>query len=252
MCGHSAYRGTVGLDSVCFASAPFREMLRSGGNAQHLTEAAYRAGTRSLAEDGYAKILNGLTSFEEVLSAAPRPSTAFESVITKENLTQRTSSAADQRVSGALQAIDEDFFRQSESAPAKTQILVVEDDADQREILELVFRAGGYEVLGAEDGMSAIALLETQNVSAIVCDLMMPKMSGEELVQRVRSNPLFRDLPILMLTALDSADKEAEVLAKGADDYCAKNVKRKVLLSRLERLLQRNAKHPSKKGPATP
>ena len=90
----------------------------------------------------------------------------------------------------------------------------------------------------------------SESVDIVLCDLMMPKMNGKEFLEKVRSNPDYSNVPVMMLTAVTSPDAEFQLLESGADDYCNKNVKRKILLKRVERLLARRKR--GKKDGANP
>jgi len=100
------------------------------------------------------------------------------------------------------------------------RILVADDDDALRESLELVLAAEGYEVLTARDGAAALALVETQPVDVVLCDLRMPGMDGLELLpQLARKLP---GVPVLLMSAYGSSDLAVEALRRGAYDYLAK------------------------------
>jgi two-component system response regulator AtoC len=100
------------------------------------------------------------------------------------------------------------------------RILIADDDDALRESLELVLSAEGYEVLTARDGAAALALVETQPVDVVLCDLRMPGMDGMELLpQLVRRLP---GVPVLLMSAYGSADLAVEAMRRGAYDYLAK------------------------------
>lgn len=241
-CGHSAFRGTVGLSSVFEADDRVRELLRESASAAELTKYAYTRGTRALLEDGLFKIFAGLTSFEEVFAVTSNMSPAFSGAIAASE--DKDSSA------GEIEAIDGGLFDSGEATPnatdRKSLVMIVEDDNDQRTVLESVFRTAGYDVVGAQNGQVALQVLKTQGVDVVVCDVMMPVMNGAQFIKALRSTAGTKQVPVLMLTAVSSPDAECAFLDHGADDYCEKNVQRKVLLKRVEKLLSRKsaAKNP--------
>ena len=98
-------------------------------------------------------------------------------------------------------------------------ILIVDDSAELRNILSLYMRNGGYKVLEAEDGLEALKVLAENQVDLAILDVMMPRMDGFELVQRVR---LSSEMPILFLSARDQVSDKISGLTLGADDYIAK------------------------------
>jgi len=233
LCGHSAYRGTIGLASALVADEGFREILGRTVRAADLALDAYNSGVRTVFEDGLEKIFTGLVSFEEVFSVTSNISASFAGAIaahrSQRAATTERSSTATTKEGGVS---------------SKKRVLIVEDDTDQRNVLESVFRTEGFEVYGAPNGQEALQSLELQPVDIVVCDVMMPVMNGAQFVKELRGMPKLKHLPVLMLTAVSNPDAECKLLAHGADDYCEKNVKRKVLLTRVEKLLQRNRKNP--------
>ncbi|MCB0322439.1 MAG: response regulator [Bdellovibrionales bacterium] len=223
-CGNSAYRGTVGLDSIVGVDDSLQEALRQRLPLEAITKRAYRVGTRSLLEDGLRKIYAGHCSFEGVFSITKQVPAAY--VAAAEELHQEKQSR--QKVEPS-----------NPSSASKRKMLIVEDDNDQRQVLELVFQSEGFEVTSAEHGKAALEKLGAHSVDVVVCDVMMPVMGGIEFVKELRKQSAFQELPVLMLTAVSDPDDEFTLLSQGADDYCDKNVKRKILLKRVERLLER-------------
>ncbi len=251
-CGHAAYRGMTGLNSVFVINDSVRDLLRAGSAVGEITRFAYAMGVRSLLEDGLEKIFSGATSFEEVFNVTTKISAAFAGAIATATSVTGTGS---HRVDGTIEGMDpETFFsadgeRRAGPPPkpsAQPRVLIVEDDADQRAVLEAIFSSAGYAVFGADNGQSALTTLQEQSVDVIVCDVMMPVLNGAQFVRELRSQPGLKAIPVLMLTAVDNPEVEVSLLNHGADDYCEKNVKKRVLLTRVEKLLQRKprAKNP--------
>ena len=187
-------------------------------------------------------------SFEEGTQAAKRPSDVFASVITNHRHQAHRPAKAEPEVHAPIDdtaPLEVDVFSSNRRAvvtpdsPSKGRLLVIEDDADQRAVLELVFKSDGYTVVMAEGGREGIEMLEDSPVDVVICDLMMPDMSGDDVVRFIRKHPTLKETPFLMLTANDNADQEFVSLEHGADDYCSKTVKRKILLKRVEKLLER-------------
>jgi CheY-like chemotaxis protein len=95
--------------------------------------------------------------------------------------------------------------------PAKT-ILVVDDDSDIREMYAMLFMARGYGVVRANNGEDALDRLAKQEIHAIVLDLMMPRMSGYEVVEHLRSDGLLDRYPTVILTARQADDIDQDRL----------------------------------------
>jgi two-component system response regulator MprA len=121
------------------------------------------------------------------------------------------------------------------------RILVVDDERAVREAIERALGYEGYRVEQAADGAEALDLLARQPVDAVVLDVLMPRMDGIELCQRIRSSG--DATPILMLTARESISDRVAGLDAGADDYLTKPFALRELLARLRALLRRTAEH---------
>jgi CheY-like chemotaxis protein len=96
----------------------------------------------------------------------------------------------------------------------KTRILVVDDDADVRELIALVLTQSGYDVDDAADGFGALAKVPHFRPDAVLTDLRMPGMSGTELLQRIRR--IHGDLPVILATGLETMDLCTAAEAYGA------------------------------------
>lgn len=117
-------------------------------------------------------------------------------------------------------------------------ILVVEDNANTRKLMEAVLLQHGYQPLLACDGIEALDVLDKKHVDLIVLDIMMPRMDGYEFTETLRSSGC--DLPILMVTAKEApADKHKGFLI-GTDDYMTKPVDEEEMILRIAALLRRS------------
>lgn len=119
----------------------------------------------------------------------------------------------------------------------KPVILVVDDDERSRRLLEIVLATEGYDVLAAEGGPHALAMIERQMPDAVLLDFVMPGMDGAELCRRIRALSLPRRLPLVVLSGMDDAEAQAATVAAGADDFVVKPFDRADLRQRLARLL---------------
>lgn len=118
-----------------------------------------------------------------------------------------------------------------------TTLLIAEDDLNIQKLLVRLLKQAGYETLVANDGQEALATLEDYQVDLLVLDVMMPKMTGFEVIKELR--PYNRDLPIILVTAKESVvDKKRGFLA-GADDYMVKPINEEEFLLRIQALLRR-------------
>jgi DNA-binding response OmpR family regulator len=101
-------------------------------------------------------------------------------------------------------------------------VLVADDDEDILTLVALRFRRSGLEVILARDGEEALELIQTREPDAAVLDIAMPKLTGLEVVRRLRDSEATKTLPIVLLTAR-AGDKDVELgLEAGADEYITK------------------------------
>jgi len=119
----------------------------------------------------------------------------------------------------------------------KVTILVVEDNEELRKFI-IKFLQDYYFVLFAENGEHGLAILEKQNVQLVISDVMMPIMDGFEFCQKIKSQIETCHIPVILLTALSSAENTATGLEKGADAYISKPFDETLLLSQIKNLLQ--------------
>ncbi len=117
------------------------------------------------------------------------------------------------------------------------KIMVVEDDAELRNLFKKVLEKNGYEVIIAVDGKDALDKKETEYTDLIVTDVMMPNMNGFDFIKALRES--FCETPVLMITAKDSFDDMRKGFSVGADDYLKKPVDLNEMLLRISALLRR-------------
>lgn len=116
-------------------------------------------------------------------------------------------------------------------------ILVVEDDESTRKLMCVVLQTRGFKTYWAEDGITALEIIEKQHIDLVVLDLMMPNMDGYELTRQLRV--LSEHLPILMVTAKQEPKDKRQGFLAGTDDYMTKPVDEEELGLRIRALLRR-------------
>ncbi len=119
----------------------------------------------------------------------------------------------------------------------KGTILIVEDEVKIVEILKANFEHQGFDIVTVFDGLSAIESIKKYSITLVLLDLMIPKLSGEQVCQEIRK---FSRVPIIMLTARSSEANIIEGLKLGADDYITKPFSLKELNARVETVLRRS------------
>ena len=121
----------------------------------------------------------------------------------------------------------------------KTRVLIVDDSMTYIQELASQLREEDYVVIMASSGEEALACLATEQVDGILLDLIMPGLSGQEACKLIKQRAIWRDIPLIMLTAHDDRDAMIECINAGADDYIAKSADFEVLKVRLRAHLRR-------------
>ena len=116
---------------------------------------------------------------------------------------------------------------------SQLSVLIIEDHPDQRDLLAIVLQREGYKVVTAANGLEALEKLEQDEVHIALSDIMMPKMDGFELINKIRSNSALRHIYIILITARIQEGDRVRGLDLGADDYITKPFSFSELLARV-------------------
>ncbi len=108
-------------------------------------------------------------------------------------------------------------------AEAKGTILIAEDDLTLRDMYQARLEAGGYRVLLAANGEEALKILEQEEPDMILLDIMMPKINGLDVLEKMKRNPATKGIPVIILTVLIQDQTRVKSLMSGADDYLIKS-----------------------------
>ena len=119
----------------------------------------------------------------------------------------------------------------------KIHVLIVDDDPLTRLMASEALRESGYTSVEAEDGLRALALFDSERPDLVLLDVMMPRKNGYEVCQAVRSNPEWKGIPIIMLTAKGREVEREKGMALGADDYITKPFSTQEVVDRVRELL---------------
>ena len=117
-----------------------------------------------------------------------------------------------------------------------SKILIVDDDPHIRELAALFLRNAGFEILEADNGVEALAVVDSAKVDLFIIDIMMPQMDGWQLCQELKAS---FDLPVLMLTAKGDISQKVKGFQLGTDDYLVKPFEPQELVERARALLRR-------------
>lgn len=117
-------------------------------------------------------------------------------------------------------------------------ILYIEDNSQNMRLVKKMLMAGGYEMIGAENGWTGIKLAEEHQPDLILVDINLPDIDGTEVTAHLRANPIFSDTPIIALTANAMYGDRERFLDAGCDDYLSKPVSKNELLEKVEQHLK--------------
>jgi len=122
------------------------------------------------------------------------------------------------------------------------KILIAEDEKDIRDLVVFSLTYGGFEAIGAANGIDAIEKATTELPDLILMDVRMPQMSGYEACERLKSNPATRNIPIVFLSAKGQESEIRQGLSVGAEEYILKPFAPDELVRRVQEILRRAGK----------
>lgn len=120
-----------------------------------------------------------------------------------------------------------------------SKIIVIDDDEAINELVKINLELFGYNVITAKEGITGYALVKQELPDLVVLDVMMPQVDGFTVAKRIRENPATKDIPILMLTALNMVQDKVKGFDIGVDDYLVKPFEMDELRVRVRSLLKR-------------
>jgi two-component system, OmpR family, alkaline phosphatase synthesis response regulator PhoP len=117
-------------------------------------------------------------------------------------------------------------------------ILVVDDNQQNRELLQVYLEDVDCRAIPAQDGLEALEIIRKNPPDLVLLDIMMPKMSGFEVCKRIKENPKTTDIPVIMVTALSEFGDIERAIDSGTDDFLSKPVNKLELLTRVKTMLK--------------
>jgi len=121
----------------------------------------------------------------------------------------------------------------------KPKVLVIEDESDILEVMKYNLEREGHKVIACRNGEQGLSRIRTDNPDLVVLDLMLPGMDGVEVCRRVKSDPVTRSIPVIMVTAKGEESDIVLGLGIGADDYITKPFSPRELIARIKVVLRR-------------
>lgn len=125
--------------------------------------------------------------------------------------------------------------------PNPATILIVDDEERNRKLLDVLMKADGHRTINADNGKQAVVLASEVRPDLVLLDMMMPGMDGFEVARLLKTNPVTRDIPLIVVSSLDDVASRQRMLAAGANDVLLKPVDRWLLSQLVSKLLQQKA-----------
>ncbi|MCA9083222.1 MAG: response regulator [Planctomycetaceae bacterium] len=119
-----------------------------------------------------------------------------------------------------------------------SRVLIADDNEQNRELLDAYLADQNYEIMMAADGKETLAIVESNPPDLILLDIMMPRMSGYEVCEKLKSDPEKSRIPVLMVTALNEMGDIEKAVKSGCDDFLTKPVNQLELKTRVRSLLR--------------
>jgi len=119
---------------------------------------------------------------------------------------------------------------------SKPFVLVVDDNRITTKLLRRYLDANGYDGQEAYDGIECLEKVEERIPDAIVLDVMMPRLDGYETAKRLKANPKFANIPIVIVTALNDVANQLKAIESGSDDFLSKPIEDKLLIAKVKML----------------
>ncbi|BAU62707.1 multi-sensor hybrid histidine kinase [Stanieria sp. NIES-3757] len=218
--------GTIEVTSVVEQGSSFKVFVPAGYAhlpSEHISKTSTTDSTTSRA----------IAYVEEALRWLPATENEASEIIPAEH--NAIPFAPFSRRSLPIQKVDQPNLINNSSS---TQVLLADDNADMRDYLTQLLSSQGYNVTVVGDGMAALATVNQFIPDLVLTDIMMPRLDGLGLLQKLRENPATREIPIILLSARAEEETRIQGLETGADDYLIKPFSARELLARVEATLK--------------
>ena len=246
-CGNTGYRGRLAVMEILVTDPEVERRISAGESTERISDAARRAGMRTMWDSGVEHILSGETDIDELLrvcevpgdgtdrNAAPARPTATTvrptpSVATVIKPSRSPSFLPDE----VLELVDEPGGGRRES---RQTVLLVEDEDQLRTVLKELLEREGFVVIEARDGVQALEEMDRHAPDVMVLDLNLPRLDGYQVLTHMRARTATAGIPVLVLTARGDEDSEVKVFDSGANDFITKPFRPRALSARLKALL---------------
>jgi two-component system alkaline phosphatase synthesis response regulator PhoP len=129
---------------------------------------------------------------------------------------------------------------------SKGKVLIIEDNPQTVKLVKFILGKNDYSTISAKDGGEGLRMAREKKPDLIILDLMLPEMDGYQVCETLKANPETSEIPVLVLTALDTGPDFEKALEKKADWYIAKPFEAQHLLKRVNYLIEKRKEHEKK------
>lgn len=233
-CDFTGYKGRLGLYEILILDKVVKEKIMQGATSTEIEREAIKQGFKTFTNTALEFISAGMTDYNEisrVISLSDKHEVSIEA-----NIAQPDNLSEEEIVKHFPRSRPE----KKEKNDQKYKILVVEDDTIMRKLITRVLqKEGSYEVEEAANGRIALKMMESEIPDLVLLDLMMPVMDGFDVLKNVRSDKNLKNLPVIVLTALNDKVSHLKSLERGGDDFLTKPFDNNILLAHVEALFRR-------------
>lgn len=182
------------------------------------------------------KMHAGSQRFLALVDHALLPTTADAELLSVPGLPQRESLRPREGFAQTMPPVER---LQKGTQPTEGSLLVVDDNAANRDMLSQRLIRQGYEVAVAENGREALAMLQTRKFDLVLLDVMMPEMNGYQVLEHLKATNTLHHMPVIMISSLDEIDSVVHCIEMGAEDYLPKPFNPVLLRARIDACLEK-------------
>jgi CheY-like chemotaxis protein len=226
-------RGALNLINAKLATGGSSEGQIAAGELSSLYE-ALREPQKQIVNAVAPLLASTAASEQELVGDLRRILTAAEKLVPDANGAESTAAAGDE---GDVQTVAGDSADNTEPGPAR--VLVVDDVETNRDLLSRRLEREGHVVECAENGQRALETIRERSFDLVLLDVMMPEIDGYEVLGQLKDDPTTRDIPVIMISALDDMESVVRCIEAGAEDYLPKPFDPVLLRARINASLEK-------------
>ncbi|MBA3009213.1 MAG: type II/IV secretion system protein [Proteobacteria bacterium] len=230
-CQATGYQGRVGIYEMFIPDQELEKVIVANTSTSRIREYAEKSGMVSMCMDGFRKVLEGKTTLEEIMRAAPPPE--------KTENKEAPGDAPKDKILPPPETRENKVTKKSPLLSHKDIILVIDDDEAILRYVDKILTKEFYSVVTSSNGKEGLDKIFSNPPDLILVDYKMPGINGIDFIEKLRGHSRMAKIPVIMLTAVDAEKTEVQALNMGADDWISKPIQKQRLLARIKRLLKK-------------